>query len=129
MNAWLMPFLEPHAESSRLLIPPSKHPAKHLHPDSLPSNLALGLIFCIRRDCNLLPVNSPSTGFLTKLGQRVPSQIQPAAQHTCLNLPERLAHLACNSYSYQILEPRDVGIQVRVEVVALECGPELRILG
>ena len=113
----------------RLFVSSAENPPKHLDSDPLALDLALGLVLRVRRDRHLLPVDSPPTRLLAELGQRVPSQVQPAAQHTRFDLPERLAHLPGDSYPNQILEACDVGVQVCVEVVALERGPELGVLG
>ena len=119
----------PPRSSSRLLVASPDHPPKHIHPDPFTFDFALGLVLRVRRDRHLLPLDPPPTRLLAKLGQPVASQIEPAAQHRRLDLAERLADLARDADADQVLEAGDVGVEVGVEVVALERGPELRVLG
>ena len=124
-----MPFVEPNCPiSRRLFVSSAENPPEHLDSDPLALDLALGLVLRVWRDRHLLSVDSPPTRLLAELRQRVPSQIQPAAQHARFDLPERLAHLPGDPYPNQILEARDVGVQICVEVVTLERGPELGVL-
>lgn len=102
-----------------------------IKPDILLHHRPLGLIFLIHRHHNNPPraIHAPPADLLDEMLKLRALQPQPAFEHPSLHLAAALPHRHGDAHAHQLFEAAHVGDQVRVQVVAVQRGPELRVLG
>jgi len=97
--------------------------------DILTHNSAPSLILLVERNSDTAALDTPPTDLLDKLLKRLAVQVQPRLEHAALNTLHSLADNHSLALAHQLLETLHVGSEIGVEVIAVECGPELVVGG
>lgn len=97
--------------------------------DILPDDRPLGLVLLVHRHFDDVRLDGPFAHLAHEALKVPPLQVQPGLEHGSLDLAYGLADAAGDADADQLLEAADVGHEVGVQVVAVERGPELRVLG
>lgn len=93
-------------------------------------HLAASLILLVGGDTDNSTINLPATDIRDKLVKGLTAaQIKPLLEGVGRDRAEGLADLHGDADADELLEARDVGRQVGVQVVRVERRPELRVLG
>lgn len=114
---------------SRQLIRPPHDPRELVNLDILPNHRTLRLILLVQRHLNHRTLNLPSTHLADELIERLTLQSQPRLQHRALDLTHSLRNSHGDTDADQLLEAVDIGDEISVQVVGVECGPELCVRG
>lgn len=121
--------------SRGLLKTPSDHTAEHIHTHALALDLAARLVLLVRGHLDNSAVGTrlvhlPAADLGDELLEGLAAaQVEPLLQHLGVDLPEGLADLDGDTDAHELLEAGDVGDQVRVQVIGVQGGPELGVLG
>jgi hypothetical protein len=97
--------------------------------DILPHNSALGLVVLVDRHLDLAALNSPSTHAADEVLEFFARQVKPRLEDALVNLTHSLADSGGNAHAHQLLEARDIGDEVGVQVVRVQGRPEGSVVG
>lgn len=113
--------------SRRLLKSPLDRPSKLFKAHILSHNHIPRLILLVQRNLHVASLNLPTTDLTHESLKSISFQIQPLLQNPPINTLHTLADDDRHAHAHQLLESLHVGDQVSVQIVAVECAPEVGI--
>ena len=96
--------------------------------DVFPDDRPLCFVLLVQRHLDDVSVDGPLAHLRDESIKFLALEIQPFLEDMSVDLAHGLADAAGDTHPNEFLEAADVGDQIRVEVVAVERGPELAIL-
>lgn len=115
---------------SGLLETAADHTAEHIDADTLALDLAACLILLVGGDGNNVTLDLPAADISDELAEGITAaHIEPLLQRVGGDRAEGLANLDGDADADQLLETGDIGSQIGIEVVRVQGGPELGVLG
>lgn len=104
--------------------------AELLDTNVLALNLGAGLVLLVSRNTDNSTINLPSADVNDELIKRITAaNIEPGLEVLGSDGAEGLSDLDSDANAHELLETGDVGGQVGVEIVRVQGGPELGVLG
>lgn len=97
--------------------------------DILAHNGSSGLVLLVEGNADSAALNTPAANLLDKLVKSLAVQVEPRLENSTVNTLHGLADDNSLANAHQLLEALDIGNQIGVEVVSVECGPELVVRG
>lgn len=97
--------------------------------DILPDNGALCLVVLVHGDLDLAALDVPAADASDKVLKLGAGQVKPRLEDGLVDLADGLADGRRNADAHQLLEARDVGNQVGVQVIRVERRPEGSVVG